>query len=267
MRILIFLVLTALLAGCTDGGKDEGGLVLGDGTKVTLDPKSSTKGALAGVVVDEAIRPIVGATVTLTNFNRNVTTDAKGVFTITDLEPGTYFVAVEAKGFLGSQASADVEAGKSAFVKMQLLRDSSPIPFHVSYKHDGFMQAWGGIGQYFVESVRATGTCDCRLYFQPEGNASTFVYEAFWKPTTPDPADLGEFYWILDEVGSGGINEAGYCYSPCNVQVSGQGYAGKEMMARLDGPDLWVAVQQPVRLIVTAFFNADAPKDWSIANQ
>jgi hypothetical protein len=195
---------------------------------------------------------------------RNTTTDEAGGFVFTDVPPGFHAMAIAAPLHLPTQATTDVVAGQTAKVRAQLQRDLRPQPYHVTLKHDGFMQAWGGIGQYFVENLQNTGTCDCRLSFQPDAAPKTFVYEATWEESPSNPLGPSEFYWILAET-DGGLDEAGYCSSPClaRINAEGAGYSGGEVTARLDGPDEWVQFQTTVTLYVTTWYVHQAPDGWS----
>jgi len=60
-------------------------------------------GAITGYAYDPSDAPIVGATVTVKNVATGVTTtrtsDSTGLYLITNLNPGTYSVTVEASGF------------------------------------------------------------------------------------------------------------------------------------------------------------------------
>lgn len=264
---LVVLVASPALAGCFDDDSSPKGVDIGDGTRVDIDaePTEAGKGSIGGVVVDEAIRPIIGAAVTLTGADLNATTDDQGVFVFPDLEPGSYFLQAGAARFLDVQTAAEVIAGETTFVRILMAADPTPETYWTTYKHEGFMQTWGGIGQYFVEDIAPTGTCDCRMYFTPDPNVMTFVYEAFWKETAPDPADLAEFYYILREE-AGGLDVEDYCFSPCYDAISGSDWSGGEVMARLDGPDTWTVFQQPFTLFVTTFHNGEAPEGWSIAD-
>ena len=257
-------LLAALLAGCSggDGGDAGAGSPL-DGLDV--QPAQEGKGAVAGVVVDVAIRPIAGAEVTMAG-SVVATTGEDGVFVLDALEPGIAIFAVSAQGFLPIQTSADVLAGETSQVRVQLPRDVRPQPYQVTYALDGFMEASTGYAQTYVEDAAATPLCDCRLVFTPEPNATTLVYEAYWEHTLPDPGALAEYYWIVYQTeGEGG--DEGYCLSPCIQHLGFGGFTpGAEVVARLDSPDTPV-FQQSFKLFVTVFYNGEAPDGWTLAAQ
>src|SRR5215831_14254262 len=63
----------------------------------------TNRGGITGTVVDANGAAVAGATVTITNLGTNqvikLTTSETGVFTATSLEPVSYSILVEAKGF------------------------------------------------------------------------------------------------------------------------------------------------------------------------
>ena len=262
------LLMGVLLAGCSGGGPDQpGGLTVGGRSVSVSAAPQAGKGAIAGVVVDEAIRPVAGAEVAVAG-EALARSGEDGVFVLDALEPGSIVLTVSAAGYLTVQTSADVVAGGTANVRVLLPRDLRPQPYRVTYSHDGFMQAWGGIAHYFVEDAVPGGTaaCDCRVHFPLEPNATMLVYEAYWDDVVPDPAEQAEFYWVVDQ-GDGPGNDEGYCTSPCVQRVSLRDYdRSVETYARLDGADAWPAAQQKFQLFVTVWANGEAPPDWTVAS-
>src|SRR5438876_4959043 len=63
----------------------------------------AVSGAITGYAYDPSEAPIVGATVTAKNVGTGITTtrntDSTGLYLVTNLNPGTYSVTVEAAGF------------------------------------------------------------------------------------------------------------------------------------------------------------------------
>jgi hypothetical protein len=141
-RLLATLSLAALLlAGCSDpstaGGEDE----LPDlGLEAT-----KTTGLIRGVVVDEAIRPLAGAKVTLRladGQDLENTTGASGAFGFDGLPPGTYVLKARKLGYLEVQQSAEVVAGvdEPPAVKVLLQADAAGVPYAVTLVWEGFIQ-------------------------------------------------------------------------------------------------------------------------------
>src|SRR5688572_410097 len=93
---LALSVCLVLLAGCAanSGGEPGPASTAGDFSDLDVDATETT-GVLLGVVVDETIRPIAGASVVLQGGpagDKKATTDQEGRFAFDDLEPGTYFL-------------------------------------------------------------------------------------------------------------------------------------------------------------------------------
>lgn len=138
MRGTAFTVALAfLLAGCSDGGKDAS-----TATGATAGPGGT--GTLAGLVVDEAVRPLSDANVTATGASGtlNATTGADGMFRFEDLAPGVYLVQVAKKFYSAHQQAVDVResVGEPVLAKFQLSFQAATVPFADLYKFDGYFE-------------------------------------------------------------------------------------------------------------------------------
>ncbi len=137
--IALFLV-TATLAGCTDNApvEEPGG---GDG--LDLQATEST-GVIRGVVVDDAIRPVIGAAVSIrgTAGTFETQTNEDGAFGFQDLEPGAWFITVTMDGFFQATARANVVASEDLpdVVKIQLERNPEETPYVQSVNYAGFIE-------------------------------------------------------------------------------------------------------------------------------
>src|ERR1041385_3723032 len=103
------LVLAAVLAGCSGSPSAPAEVLVqsqpqpgaeevhsSNGTAAAaLAPPPKTRGHIAGVVVDDAIRPIAGAKVKLPGMDLAPTTDRDGAFGFVDLLPGPYYRSEE----------------------------------------------------------------------------------------------------------------------------------------------------------------------------
>lgn len=127
MRGLLALPLLLLaFAGCADeagssetadedlGGADEG-LVATDDT-----------GIIRGVVVDQTITPVEGATISIQGTETSATSNAAGGFGFDGLDAGTYFLAVEKFGFGSVQQSVEVVAGVATPPVVRILLEAEP---------------------------------------------------------------------------------------------------------------------------------------------
>src|SRR5689334_11128317 len=82
-----------------------------------------TKGTIGGTVTDATGAALPGATVTVTGpqVKRTATTNDSGVFTVENLEPGTYTVRVEQTGFKSAVANnVTVNVGRESTLNLKL---------------------------------------------------------------------------------------------------------------------------------------------------
>jgi hypothetical protein len=105
---------------------------------------TETTGVILGVVVDDAIRPIKGADVTLEGASggaKKETTDEQGRFAFDALEPGTYFLKVSSLQFSPAQTSVEVVAGDEdpPVTRVLLTRLFTQSPYAETIKFDGYI--------------------------------------------------------------------------------------------------------------------------------
>ncbi|HUR24642.1 MAG TPA: carboxypeptidase-like regulatory domain-containing protein [Candidatus Thermoplasmatota archaeon] len=148
--VAALLLASMVLAGCAgqSGSKSDGGL-----TSSGADAGSSSgseseknvgsgKGVLAGIVVDDAIRPVGGALVDVTGGGAtyNATSGADGQFRFTGLAPGAYVVLVSKAYYSSLEQAVVVESGVAEpdLVRFQLVFEASSVPFATVYKYEGF---------------------------------------------------------------------------------------------------------------------------------
>lgn len=236
---LPLLLLT--LAGCSQG----------DGATAAL---TSDAGVLHGVVVDQAIRPIVGAQVHIAGGGKtyNATSDDVGQFRLIDLTPGTYIVEVSKAFHSAHQQAVVVETGVKdpPIVQFQLVFEASSVPFAVVYKHEGYHECGANvvrvcsnvnIATWIVVCGQTGGavclgnvTSDRSLFFQNIDGPPTFLQaELSWDATTPAGTELSFLIGggTADEL-KGGVALPAYNFttgpSPLMVRVSNH-----------EGPEAW----------------------------
>ncbi len=82
-----------------------------------------TRGSIGGQVVDVQGAAVPGATVKITgtNIDRTVTTNEQGLYSLENLNPGSYKLRVEKQGFKAAEvADVTVFVGKAATTKVTL---------------------------------------------------------------------------------------------------------------------------------------------------
>ncbi|MGB0652455.1 MAG: carboxypeptidase-like regulatory domain-containing protein [Thermoplasmatota archaeon] len=146
-RALSLLLVAVALAGCSDSGGDGGTDDAQEQVFDDLDVEAtSNTGVIRGVVVDPAIRPIPGVTITVPlpgGADPLVSeTNPEGAFAFAGLEPGTYFIKAEKLGWGSAQQSTTVVAGvdKPDVVKILLEEEPGTAPRVDFEKHTAFIE-------------------------------------------------------------------------------------------------------------------------------
>lgn len=258
MRALAaFMLLPALLAGCT-----------GEGTPQGQPEPTEQAGCIEGVVVDAAIRPIEGATVAVPRVPANATTPASGEFAFCGLEPGLYVVQVSKADYLPSEQNAVVAAAQSASLQVVLPADPAPKPFHRTMPFTGFINASAGQANSQVDPVLeqfGIRSCACAFHFTAEGPLDTLIVEATWEDSIPPgPAGPTQFYVEVQALESGNSLHS-YMRDPGYYYVDGAEFDAEDRSFRVSlyADDVWPAVQQEFEMYVTAFYYGNPPEGWS----
>lgn len=141
MRIqstLTVLVLAAVaLAGCADDGPAKDSVV--DPNDVDETQLEQGKGAIAGLVVDDRFRPIIGADVLIQEAGITVTSNENGEFAVVDLEPGTYTLRVNAEGHEATPSRINVDEGQFAEAQLLARRVSTAANVIITEEHTAFI--------------------------------------------------------------------------------------------------------------------------------
>ncbi len=138
--VILTLLLSAALAGCAEStpeAEPDDVTSLDEELQVTDDT-----GIIRGVVVDSAIVPVAGVTITIQNQGLTAETNEAGEFGFEGLEPGTYFLEASRLGFLTVQQSTEVQAGveRPPIVRILMERDVSFNPYSATQVFQGFYQ-------------------------------------------------------------------------------------------------------------------------------
>lgn len=263
--LVVVLLSMALLAGCaSEKPKTPEGIQL-----LTAPPPEAGKGSISGVVVDEAIRPLGAANITVSGQGETATTDDGGLFLVTNLEPGLYTLTASRGGYLPIQTTAEVQAGQTAKVRIVLARDLTPQPYHTTLAFDWYDEAGVTLVDFawdlFTRGNGLPALCDrCYFEFITDGPVEEFVIEATWEDTVPAPHKDSEFYWTLDNLGEDGGYESDYFYNPGRAAVGGNRFGNSTQFAiSMTGEEEWITYQQTARLFVTLFYIDGAPQNWS----
>ncbi|MGB1585903.1 MAG: carboxypeptidase-like regulatory domain-containing protein [Thermoplasmatota archaeon] len=199
MRVVVLMLLAVTLAGCSEeaGPADQG-------TDLTVDDDlqaTDTTGIIRGVVVDEAVIPIVGATVTIQGQNLETQTDEEGAFGFDGLDEGVYFLRVDKLGYNSTQSNANVVAGveRPDAILIRLISNPTTAPYFESEQLRGYLACGAPV---FATSVGCTtwgpiadATASDGIFERDWGVLPQHVQgELVWRNTQ---AFGGQFIWEL----------------------------------------------------------------------
>lgn len=180
------LLLLALLAGCSQAD-DKGPAAVERGNAP----------ALHGAVMDPALRPLAGASVTIVGTNASTTTGSEGTYAFAELPRGQVLVITAShQGHV--TASRQATLPDTGDLRLDIVLE--PVPTEASYrevlKFDGVIgcQAAVAVSEEDARSVDCGGEAD------PGETVGTFavapklvsaVVEVLWEPSTPAAEGLG----------------------------------------------------------------------------
>ena len=206
----ILAVLVLVLAGCTSGGGDDP--LAGAGDDAPQVDATDTTGGIRGVVVDERIVPVQGASITINPGNKSISTDQNGLFAVSGLEPGEYFVKATHPLYNEVQQAATVVAGDAEPkpLKLQLTRVILANPYKETFVFDGFIacsqdfsgslfseECGEGVGVPGVGRVGGQSNNNVQYDFYPSvDNPKSILVELAWEPTV-GAATTGALWTIV----------------------------------------------------------------------
>ena len=264
------LLAATLLAGCSSSPRapaevvvqsqpsDDVHTINGTAQAAATPPAAKTRGHIAGVVVDQAIRPIAGARVALPGLDLKRTTDRDGGFGFVDLIPGPYYITVNATGYAPAEAVLEVKADQFTRAKVVLTAIPPPEPFHVTQKFDGFADVTGGdpfsLGFF-------CGTCSFTFYID-RPHLETVVLEAVGQGTA---ASGDGFYHSLDNYTCCAYYSSGDTGTPLLVSLPSKDLGYGDRFALYVEPTSFPVPEtsKAFSVFVTAFYNQPAPTGWS----
>ncbi len=143
--LALLLLATPLLAGCLGLGGDDAGS--GDETvqKQQAEVGSET-GGIQGVVTDTAVQPIEGANVTLLETDQTTQTATDGSYAFSNLDPGTYTIAVRAEGFISTSNETQLRANQVSQADFILSPVALQEAFMQQIEDSAFFECGVGVG-------------------------------------------------------------------------------------------------------------------------
>ncbi|MHB1260559.1 MAG: carboxypeptidase-like regulatory domain-containing protein [Thermoplasmatota archaeon] len=277
---LALLASPVLLAGCagrSDGAGDEG------------QPLPEA-GVLAGIVVDAALRPLVGAAVNVTQAGGEPIrqeTDVNGSFAFAGLPPGTYAVEATKERHLSAHAIAQVPAGGAGpLVQLVLEVQVDEVPFVVVVKWEGYIGCAFSYGNLCSAPAQAgadvIGDQSAHLfwdeYVSQDRVPDALQAEAVWEATLATSEDLQPIFgWSTpDEWRAfqyGGTFDSFSTPSPAYYRVprdemvevglgTEAGLVVEFYSGDPNGVPAGLTINQPIQLFLHGFYGYGPPDAW-----
>lgn len=266
-----FLVAAVLLSGCSGSPRAPAEVVVqsqrgpdevhsSNGTAAASVPPPRTRGHIAGVVVDEAVRPIAGAKVRLPGLDLVRTTDRDGAFGFVDLLPGPYYLTVNATGYDPAETVLEVKEDQFTRAKVVLSAVPSPEPYHATQKFEGFADASAAQDDPFQLGLLCS-SCTFDFYID-RPNLKDVVVEA----ARATVAQGDGFYHELRNYTTYAYASSGDTGDPLRVEVQDKDLGQGDRFHLVVEPTSFPAPETNVRftVFVTAFYNQPAPTGWSL---
>jgi hypothetical protein len=254
-------VLVVLLAGC--GGKSGSGageVRLGDGQRISLDlppeqqpDADDIRGVVSGVVVDDAIYPVAGATVQLTRLGLETTTDDGGLFVFQDLPPGLQAIQAAKAGHSVGLGTVNVRSGQVVKAVLMAPRLPYQAPYHTTQVLEEFRPVQGGV------------TEDARFHVVAlDGAPAGMVVESYWEGLQAPPLGDPLSYRVSAESNET-VVETGAAPNPLRVELAPDWFPAEEYAVRVTiEPALGTLPPDAVgHTYVTLFYGDPPPSGWS----
>ncbi len=236
--------------------------------KKEANPK--TLGHIAGVVVDESIRPIEGASVRLPGLDLARVTDRDGGFGFVDLHPGPYYIIANATEYYAAESELAVDAEKFTRVKFVLKAIPPPEPRNFTLPFEGFTDVTEA-SALILNTGYFCNTCTFQFYAGGPGFRGMVIEGYMDGYAGAGAGGLGSnsFYHYLYDAAGSGFNPVsrGAVGNPFNMVFKANDLiAEEEHSYSLEvNPRGFPAPEfsKKFHIYVTQFFNQDPPPGWS----
>lgn len=277
MRALAALLLLAVpaLAGCGDTPTPR---------DVPLEPG---RAVLAGVVVDQAIRPLGGVRIDVTDAGLEATTDDDGAFQL-PVPVGAHLLELSHPAFALLRQEVDVPATGVRGLVLRFTATAAEAPYSTVAKYEGFIVCSLGLSVVFSEECgEGVGTPlgrfgkqdnnAIRYDFQPESpSLKSVVLDMTWEPTSEAGRELLVLFatnWTCDPACDG--DRIGTAQGPAPLLLRSDAEAlstrlqdpavvfSTYTLARNDVSQANVVLNQRFQLFVSQFYREGAPDGYS----
>lgn len=280
------VVVALLLSGCAGAKANDADADVQTTSVVQASAEAlSDAGSVEGLVVDDAVNPIQGATVALEGLPQTATTDEGGTFQFTNLAPGSYKLFAAKLGFESSARAVSVVAGESTKVTITLTQLQVDEAYVDLIVFKLFMACGGGL-----IVVTFTGGCQAVIPnhrvvadHNVTKDLETAIAELVWTATSGFSSKSLRLVMGKDETG-GNLPRFTYPYgdaqgpSPVKLRADAK-FKGindqeedKPMAIRdriwvpfssPDPPVVILVLEQPMTLYSSMFYGEEAAEDYS----
>jgi hypothetical protein len=199
--VLMFaLALAIAVAGCS-GGPKGGPSASPTGTSSIVDVSSSSSpgangvGQIHGLVHDDELTALKGATVGIVDLKSTAVTDANGTFAFTSVPVGKHTVAVSLLGYREEAKTVEVAAGENASVDLTLTKIPILVnSYNTTYIYQGHMTC----GTLLIPF--------CGAFQDADGpNPNNDIYAFTWNYTLEDipTSEVLELVWTPTSASTG----------------------------------------------------------------
>lgn len=240
--LVLVLLISSLLAGCTDNEPPESG------------PTMPEPGTIEGQVLDDAGLPVPDATVRLLHSTHNATTGTNGDFRMGDVGPGPAVLVATKSGYSTQTQRGNLTPGDRIFVEFNLQEGPRADPRHETLVFDGLIPCGLVAGLSCGPLVEGEMP---RHHFEVDPGLAGIVLELQWSATEPVAQTLRLDATAATPQACGEMFATGTGGSVLQIQDT-QGFpiAGGHLCA-LVLPEEDAAFQQEYTLYVTLFYHAE----------
>jgi hypothetical protein len=179
------ILLTMLLAGCAaDAPRSEAKAITSSAPPATA---SLDTGAISGLTLNDEALPLAGARIGISPGTAEITSDAEGRFSFSELAPGTYALVVERVGYESTGRKAEVRAGEVTYVNLTLKPIVIAEPYVEPLIFNGYIRYGNALVDILTSTFEIPGCEKCVFKFKINETVQSVVFEVTFKPTLPPP--------------------------------------------------------------------------------
>lgn len=277
MKSLCAFALVALMAGCAQPAPSDASGTPTDSFDDLDLQATKTTGVIRGLVVDEAIRPVTGASVTIEGRSESTTTNGGGAFGFDGLAAGTYFLTIVMERYVPLQQGVEVEAGVNDPDPVRVLLNTIPglAPYVETYQAELFIH----LSSHSLGAISPTDDDTPILTFDVGAHSTIIQQELTWKPSSPTGEHVRLYGAALPidwKVGNEIDRQSAIGGSPLTVRLNGtvddrtadRFYVGVTAATQLASgptdvdPAAGLVVNQAFQAFVHVFHNFVPSEDW-----